>query len=109
MFRLLRAFECLLHKDLRYKFVTRNDQLSRHQIDGRNSPLRPKTLEDAAVMYNSNVVLHSRNLSERYGEPFHRSVALLPVTANHRMTAETMKKIMTGRFRGSIISSRRCP
>mmetsp|Transcript_25893 Transcript_25893/g.39111 ORF Transcript_25893/g.39111 Transcript_25893/m.39111 type:complete len:101 (-) Transcript_25893:1296-1598(-) len=55
-------------------------------------------------MYNSNVVLHSRNLSERYGEPFHRSVALLPVTANHRMTAETMKKIMTGRFRGSIIS-----
>ena len=105
MFRLLRAFECLLHKDLQPKFITRNDQLSRHQIDGRNSPLRPKTLyEDAAVMYNSNVVLYSRNLSERYGEPFHRSVALLPVTENHRMTAETMKKIMTGRFRGSIIS-----
>jgi hypothetical protein len=106
LFRLLRAIECLLHKNLRSKFVTRNDQLSRHQIDGRNSAMRPKTLyEDAADMYsNSKVVLKSRNFGEKYGEPFHKVVDLHPPTKDHHLTAEAMKKICTDKFRGSIIS-----
>lgn len=107
LFRLLRAFECLLHRDLRPKFITRDDQLSRPQIDGRNSSLRPKTFyEDAAEMYNSKRVLSSRNFNERYGEPFHQSVPLHPPTADNNMTAGAMKKIIKDRFRGSIISVR---
>ena len=105
LFRLLRAIECLLHRNLRSKFLKRNDQLSRHQIDGRNSAMRPKTLyEDAADMYNSKVVLKSRNFNEKYGEPFHEVVDLHPPTKNHFLTAEAMKKICTDKFRGSIIS-----
>ncbi len=107
LLRLLRAFECLLHKDLRTKLITRDKQLLRHEIDGRNSSLRPKTLyEDAAEMYNSKCVLRSRNFSERYGEPFHHSLPLHPPTADNHMTAEGMKKIMKEKFRGSIVSVR---
>ena len=103
MWRLVRLIECMLHASLRQGFLQRNRQLSRHELDGRNSPDAPKSYyENVADLHNSDEVITSTVFSDDYGEPFHEPKQLLPVPNEHHVTGQSVKESMST-FKSSIL------
>ena len=106
MWRLIRLFECFLHPSLRDDFKKRNRQLTRHEIDGRNSPHAPKSFyEKVADLHNSSVILYSVILGESYGEPFHERKELGPVLKENHVTGQSVKETMNT-TKGGVIRIR---
>jgi hypothetical protein len=95
MWRIVRFIECALSGSLRPAFLKRNHQKTSYILDAKNSPVLPSSYyQQVADMFNSNIVLQSKSLSDSYGSPFEESVELNPPTQEHRITGEEVQNKM---------------
>lgn len=103
LWRDVRFIELLLHPSRRDSFKTRNNQVSVHVLDGRNSPLAPLSFgEELAGSYNSSIVVESVDCSSSLGAPFDKIVKTTQPSQKNRMTgADAHKKILT--LRGFVL------
>jgi hypothetical protein len=95
MWRIVRFIECALSGSLRSAFLKRNHQKTAYILDAKNSTVLPSSYyQQVADVFNSNIVMQSKSLSDSYGSPFEESVELNPPTQEHRMTGEEVQDKM---------------